>query len=394
MASRLAMILPRMTDPHPSPHPLLITDPQNLEELVARLRAGTRVAVDTEAASFHRYVDRVYLIQVSSDRETALVDPLAIPDPGAIGLLLADAGIEVIFHDADYDLRMLDRDYGFRARRIWDTRIAAQLAGEQSFGLSALLERFFGMRLSKKLQRADWSVRPLTDEMIAYAAADTAHLPALRDLLADRLRALDRLHWAEEEFRRLEQVRWNDRAGGDAFLDLKGAKLLKPPQLAVLRALWSWREQTAQALDRAPFRILVNELLVGLARLAPRTGAALAAVPGMPASIARRYGDELLAGIALGLATPEAEWPRIKRRPRTRPDPDVDARFQRLRELRAVRAPAIGLDPGLVCANGVLQEIARAAPQLSGDLDAIPELRRWQREVLGDEAILRAVRPA
>lgn len=384
-----------MTDPLRSPTaPLLITEPQDLEQLAVRLRTGTRVALDTEAASFHRYVDRVYLIQLSSDRETALVDPLAIADLGPIGRLLADAGIEVIFHDADYDLRMLDRDYGFRARRIWDTRVAAQLAGEQAFGLSALLERFFDIRLSKKLQRADWSVRPLTDEMIAYAAADTAHLPALRDLLADRLRALGRLHWAEEEFLRLEQVRWNARANGqDAFLDLKGARLLNPPQLAVLRAVWSWRTQMAKALDRAPFRILVNELLIALARLAPPTAAALAAVPGMPASIARRYGDQLLSAIAEGLATPEAEWPRVERRPRTRSDPEADGRFQRLRDLRAARAPAVSLDPGLVCANGVLQEIARAAPRVPADLDAIPELRRWQREVLADEAILRAVRP-
>jgi ribonuclease D len=389
------MIRARMTDPSLATSPRLITDIHSLEQLVERLRAAPRVAFDTEAASFHRYVDRIYLIQLSSDRETALVDPLAVADPRAIGLLLADAETEVIFHDADYDLRMLDRDYGFRARRIWDTRVAAQLAGEQAFGLSALLERYFGIRLSKKLQRADWSVRPLTDEMMAYAAADTTHLPALRDLLADRLRALDRLHWAEEEFLRLEHVRWNGRAGSpDGFLDLKGAKLLKPAQLAVLRAVWSWRERTAEALDRAPFRILGNEQLVALARVAPRTAAQLEAVPGMPASVARRQGDELLAAVAQGLATPEAEWPRVARRVRARPDPEADARYQRLRQLRGERAPAVGLDPGLVCANGVLQEIARAAPRTPRDLDAITELRRWQREVLGDQAILRAVQPA
>jgi ribonuclease D len=389
------MIRARMTDPSLATSPRLITDVPSLEDLVERLRAAPRVAFDTEAASFHRYVDRIYLIQLSSDRETALVDPLAVADPRAIGLLLADAETEVIFHDADYDLRMLDRDYGFRARRIWDTRVAAQLAGEQAFGLSALLERYFGIRLSKKLQRADWSVRPLTDEMMAYAAADTTHLPALRDLLADRLRALDRLHWAEEEFLRLEQVRWNGRAGGpDGFLDLKGAKLLKPAQLAVLRAVWSWRERTAEALDRAPFRILGNEQLVALARVAPRTAPQLEAVRGMPTSVARRQGDELLAAVAQGLATPEADWPRVARRARARPDPEADARYQRLRQLRGERAPAVGLDPGLVCANGVLQEIARAAPRTPRDLDAITELRRWQREVLGDQAILRAVQPA
>src|SRR5512134_3450456 len=188
--------------------PILIERAEALASLARRLAANPRIALDTEAASFHRYVDRVYLVQLSSPAETALVDPLAVQDLSPVGALLSDPAVEKIFHDADYDLRILDRDYGFRARRLWDTRIAAQLAGEPAFGLGALLEKYFGIRLSKKLQRADWSQRPLTPEMIEYAAADTAHLPDLRDLLERRLRELSRLAWAEEEFVRLEEVRW------------------------------------------------------------------------------------------------------------------------------------------------------------------------------------------
>jgi ribonuclease D len=112
--------------------------------------------------------------------------------------------------------------------------------------LSALLEKYFGIRLSKELQRADWSERPLTEAMIAYAAADTAYLPALRDRLAEQLAALGRAHWAAEEFLRLEAVRWNSRAvEGEEFLAMKGAKALRPTQLVVLRALWEWRDARA-----------------------------------------------------------------------------------------------------------------------------------------------------
>ena len=107
-----------------------IARPDALAELIAAVRRGPRVAVDTEAASFHRYRDRIYLIQVSTADRTALIDPLAIADLSPLGAVLADAGIEKTFHDADYDLRVLDRDYGFRAARLFDTRIAAQLAGE------------------------------------------------------------------------------------------------------------------------------------------------------------------------------------------------------------------------------------------------------------------------
>ena len=159
------------------------------------------VAVDTEAASFHRFVDRIYLIQLSSRRETAIIDPLTVDDVSALGAMLADPAVEVVFHDADYDLRILDRDYGFHARHLFDTRIAAHLLGEPAVGLAALLEKHVGVTLDKKYQRADWSRRPLPPEMLEYAATDTRYLLALREQLRAALEARGRLSWAEEEFR-------------------------------------------------------------------------------------------------------------------------------------------------------------------------------------------------
>lgn len=385
-----------MTDPaSPDPDPLLVRDAATLRELAARLAERSRVALDTEAASFHRYVDRVYLIQASSDDETAVVDPLAVDDLSAIGEILAEDAVEKIFHDADYDLRILDRDYGFRGRRIWDTRIAAQLAGETAFGLGALLEKYFDIRVSKKLQRADWSRRPLTDEMIRYAANDTAHLPALRDRLAERLRAMGRLAWAEEEFALLEGVRWTGtRHGEDAFLRLKGAKALPRRALAILRAVYEWREGIAQHLDRAPFRIIGNDALMAIAKAAPAAAADLGKIAELPAAIARRHGEALLGAVAEALAQPPSSWPIVERARRPTPDPEADARYQRLRALRTERAEAVILDPGILCPNGTLQAVARAAPRTSEDLDAINDLRRWQREALGEHAILDAVHEA
>lgn len=385
-----------MTDTrHPNPDPLLVRDAATLAEFVARLATRPRVALDTEAASFHRYVDRVYLVQASTDDETAVVDPLAVEDLAPIGRLLAEDAVEKIFHDADYDLRILDRDYGFRARRIWDTRIAAQLAGETAFGLGALLEKYFEIRLSKKLQRADWSRRPLTEEMLRYAANDTAHLPALRDLLAEQLRSMGRLTWAEEEFARLEDVRWTGAAHAeDAFLRLKGAKALPRRSLAILRAVYEWREGVAQHLDRAPFRIVGNDALVAIAKAAPTSPADLTKISEVPSSIARRHGPALLEAVAGALAAPPADWPVVERTRRPTPDPDADARYQRLRALRTERAEAVTLDPGILCPNGTLHAVARAAPRTSEDLDAINDLRRWQREALGEDAILEAVHEA
>ena len=175
----------------------LIETPDALSGLFGDLSSETLLAVDTEAASFHRYRDRVYLLQVSSRRRTAVVDPLAVRDLGALGQLLADPQVEIVFHDADYDLRLLEQEYGFRATRLFDTRIAAQLLNEPGIGLAALLEKYFGVKLDKRYQRADWSARPLSREMISYAASDTRHLPGLRDIMREQLATRGRLSWAE-----------------------------------------------------------------------------------------------------------------------------------------------------------------------------------------------------
>lgn len=366
----------------------LITRPQELQALIERVAREPRIALDTEGASFHRYVDRVYLIQLSTERETALVDPLALEDLAPLGTVLATETVEIVFHDADYDLRVLDRDYGFRVRRIFDTRIAAQLVGEPAVGLAALLEKYLGIRLDKKLQRADWSVRPLPPDMLAYAAADTEHLLRLRDLLADRLAAAGRTAWAEEEFQRLEQVRWTVPKH-DGHLRLKGAKVLSPTSQAVLRALFAWRERVAGAHDRSPFRVFPNEALLALARAVPRSLDELARVRGVPPVLARRHGVELLAAIEEGLSSPPDRAPTVPGR-RERSDPAAVARFERLKALRNRRAAELGLEPGVICPNGTLQAVARAAPRSVEDLKRVEELRRWQIEALGAAALLAA----
>lgn len=361
-----------------------------LRDLSARLARAPRIALDTEAASFHRYADRVYLVQVSSDLETALIDPLAVPDLSPLGELLANDQLEVVFHDADYDLRVLDRDYGFRARHVFDTRIAAQLLGEPAVGLAALLERHFGVILDKRLQRADWSVRPLTTDMIAYAAADTMYLPRLRDTLADRLRSSGRIAWAEEEFLHLEAVRWTVAPAENGWLRIKGARVLPRRSQAVLRALHDWREQTARALDRAPFRVMQNEALLAVARASPRSTSELATVRGLPAPLARRYGAQLLAAVEMGLADPLDGLPDPPRASRARPDAAEEARLERLKTLRNQRATELGMEPGVLCPNGTLQAIARSAPRTQAELESIEEIRRWQVAALGGAAILAA----
>ena len=218
---------------------LLLESQPAFDQFIAGVQEVPLVAVDTEAASFHRYNDRIYLIQVSSRDRTAVIDPLAIPDLSALGALLANPAVETVFHDADYDLRILHRDLGFTATNLFDTRIAAQLLNEPGIGLAALLQKHFGLTLDKKYQRADWSIRPLLQGMLEYAAADTRHLPVLRDIIKRELEEKGRWSWAAEEFALLERVRWSPSGPpGEAYLRIKGARTLRGHQYPVLRELY------------------------------------------------------------------------------------------------------------------------------------------------------------
>jgi len=373
----------------------LIQTGAELDALVGRLRQEPLLAVDTEAASFHRYLDRVYLLQISSREETAVVDPLATGRLDPLGELLADPAIEIVFHDADYDLRLLNREYGYTAQNLFDTRIAAQLLNEPGVGLAALLEKYVGVRLDKRFQRADWSARPLSPEMLAYAASDTRYLLALRDTLRAQLEARARLAWAQEEFALLEDIRATPADQIEpGWLRLKGAKALRGRELAVLRELWEWRESAARRADRATFRILNNEPMLAMAKSPPTELAALKAIPGVSSDQAERRGKELLAAVRRGLELPESELPRPARPPRRVPDAAYEERLERLKVARNRLAQERELAPGVVCPNGTLEAIARLDPKTTAALAEVTELRRWQLREFGEELLKALLSPS
>ncbi len=348
--------------------------------------AGVRsLALDTEGASFHRFVDRIYLLQLTTPQGSAIIDPLTAGPLRALGALLEDRSVEVIFHDADYDLRLLHQDYGWHVTNIFDTRVAAQLLGIRAFGLAALLERYFGMKLDKKHQRADWSMRPLTPGMLDYASEDTRYLLDLRERLADELRAVNRWGWAEEEFARLEGTQWPAEDAADAFLRVKGARDLTRRELAVLRDLVRWRDGVAAELDRATFRVVGNETLLDIARQVPSNRELLGAIRGMPRGVVERRGDEVLDAIRSGLAAPEASLPRFPRAPRWDRDADLDDRVARLKVVRDHTAARLNLDPGVLCSRERLEAAARRKPESIDALADVPGMRRWQAVELGPE---------
>jgi ribonuclease D len=340
-------------------------------------------------------VDRVYLLQISTRERSAIVDPLPMEPTHleALGRLAEDRTVQVVFHDADYDLRLLHQDYRWRVTNIFDTRIAAQLVGLRAFGLAALLERYFGVKLDKKHQRADWSMRPLTADMLDYAAQDTRYLLDLRDRLRAELEALGRWSWAQEEFERLEGTQFAADEEGGGFLRMKGARDLSRRELALLRELVSWRDGVAADMDRATFRVAGNEVLLEMARQAPTTKEALLAIKGAPRGMVESRGAEMLAAVRRGLAVPDAELPRFPKAPRWDRDPEFDDKLARLKAVRDAAATRLELDPGVLFSRDRMEAVVRRAPKSVDDLADMKELRRWQIEVLGEDLVKALKKP-
>lgn len=369
--------------PAPSAGALYLDQPQQVDRFLDEISDVKELALDTEGASFHRFLDRIYLLQLSTRERSAIIDPLPTGSPAGLGRLLQSKSVEVVFHDADYDLRLLHQDYGWHVTNIFDTRIASQLLGIKSFGLAALLEQFFDVKLDKKHQRADWSMRPLTPDMLDYAAQDTRYLLQLKDHMKGELERHGRLAWAAEEFARLEGTRWEVEESMEGFLRLKGARDLSRPELAVLREVANWRDAVAAQLDRATFRVMGNEALFELARRAPKSVSELSSIKGMPKGMIDRAGADIVAAVRRGVEVPEAELPKFPRGQRWNKDRDFDDRVARLKAVRDATATRLELDPGVLCSRERLENIARSGAKSVEDLAAVPDLRRWQIEEMG-----------
>lgn len=369
----------------------IIKSERDLESALDAIAGHPLLAVDTEAAGYHRYRDRVCLIQLSSRTETWVVDALAV-DIAALAPVLRDERTEIVLHDADYDLRLLARDHDLRVARLFDTKIAAQLLGESTIGLASLVERFLGVQLDKTHQRADWARRPLTQQQLEYAADDTRHLPALRDRLADELNRADRMDWAREEFGlRVSAPPDTAEPQVEAFWKLRNTRDLRGKQLAVLRAVHSWRDEKARARDVAPFRVISNDAVVGIARACPRTKKALAGVDGMTARLVDRHAAQLLDVVRQAVRSDPSTWPVRQRGPRRPPpDPTFEQRVERLKGARDEAAAELGLERGFLMPRSQLEVIARLRPKSIAALKELPDVRNWQVEVLGVQ-ILRAM---
>lgn len=364
---------------------MLVNTPEGLQEMLYRLAASSAVAVDTESNSLYAYQERVCLIQFSVPGDDYLVDPLALDDLSTLGPLLASPETEKVFHAAEYDVMVLHRDYGFEIQCVFDTMVASRIVGWERYGLASLLEEHFGVHTDKRMQRTNWGRRPLTEDQIEYARIDTHYLLPLRDKLLAELEALDRVEEARAAFERVIEARWSKREfDGDGFWRIKGAFDLTDEELAVLRELYLYREDRARELDRPPFKVLTDRVLVRLSQQMPSSYAELGRITGIPRRLPGRERRNLLQVIEEGLRAPSPVRPR---RRGTRPDEAAVDRYETLRDWRRERAKQRGVEPDVVLSNRTLHAIADENPTSTRALADVEALNDWERGEYGRELI-------
>jgi ribonuclease D len=341
--------------------------------LIDALRGSPWIALDTEADSLHAYPEKLCLIQLSHAGGDVLIDPLT--SSSLAPLLDHLAGRTLIVHGGDFDLRLLRRCRGFVAAEIFDTAIAAQLLGRPRHGLRDLVAEFLGVQLHKGSQRADWSRRPLSAQMIAYAQNDTRYLSPLSEQLEAQLHERGRLAWHREACARLVKTCARASAPDPARAwRIKGSSPLGPRALAALHELWGWREAEALRLDRPPYFVLSHELLLTIAERAGRGDD----IGELPSAIRARQRGELAAVLARVAALPETALPERERPERpARPSAELVRRSEALRRLRDQRAAELEIEPTLIASKAEITALAEDWER------GVAGLMTWQAELLG-----------
>lgn len=316
------------------------------------------------------------MVQFSTESDDYLVDPLAIRDLSSLGPIFASPSIEKVFHAAEYDLICLKRDYSFEFTNLFDTMLAARILGRPGLGLGTMLEQEFGVKVDKRLQRANWARRPLSPEMLKYARMDTHYLVALRNILKEELVRSGRTELAEEDFHRLTRVPAGTHENGEVNCwRISGAQDLTPRQAAVLMELCSFREDRARSINQPPFRILQNQTLLELAQRMPRKRAELNHITGLSPKLIDRYGANLLAAVERGIVGPPAYRPVYPRL-----SDAVLWRLDALRNWRKTAAREIGVESDVVLPREMVELIAERDPRNLSELQEIMADFPWRYE--------------
>jgi ribonuclease D len=369
------------------PSPIFVNTQAGWNEAAERLARSPFLAVDLEGNGFFRYPERVCLVQIGTADQIILLDPLSVKNLHALETLLIDDQHEKIFHSCDWDLRVLQRDFGFRVRNLFDTSVAARFLGLNQAGLGNVLKTYLEVEVnkSKSLQRQDWTLRPLPPESIAYAADDVWYLRRLREHMYTRLRELERWDWVCEEFLRIEAMKFTAPVSPEeAFWNVKGSRGLAPEQRTCLRELYLFRDRLARQLDRPPFKLVSDQVLLDLA-MGPDQP--LEKVSGLNYVSHLGRLTEIRQLLHQAAKLPGLPLPKAQKDFPYRMNAEAKFRFMALKAWRQAKGTALLLDPSLLWPMRSLEFLALHPGKRRQEFDRThgSEVRAWQVKAFGEE---------
>lgn len=353
---------------------------QELNTLVERLAGSPVIAVDTEFMRERTYWARLCLIQVGNADTSAIIDPLVLDDLSPLWGIMRDPASLKVLHAGQQDLEIMWRLMGDTVRPVFDTQIAATLAGfPQQVGYGAIVKELLGVELDKSDTYTDWAKRPLSKTQVEYALNDVRYLPEVYNKLIERLEAHDRMPWLKADFERLERVESFRVEPEEMFRRLKRLSSLNRRQLGVVQKVAAWRELEAQRRDIPRRWVIGDESLVEIARRCPTDSAQLAAVRGVSDKLAKSAYSGLLAAVRAGMEMSEDELPRLDRRKRK--PADIDGAVDLMAALVRLRAKQHDVAVPLLASRDDLEHLA------AGDRDGSPLLEGWRRSMVGEELL-------
>jgi ribonuclease D len=298
---------------------VIASDQQVIDYAGALASAQGPLAVDAERASGYTYSQRAYLVQLRRDGAgSALIDPIAVPNLDPIANAIS--GTEWILHAATQDLECL-RELNLHPQALFDTELAGRLLGREKVGLAGLVESELGEYLEKGHGAANWSLRPLTTDMLRYAALDVELLIELRDSLEQSLKEDGKWQIAQQEFDAL--LRWQPREQtGGAWRKTSGIHAVRSPRIrATVRELWISRDDLARRKDIAPGRLIPDRAIIAAAQSAPTNMSALLKLKEFNGRGAKKYERVWWQAIERARSLPESELPGSPPRSDSPPPP-------------------------------------------------------------------------
>ncbi len=360
--------------------PQFITDTSALAALCARLAGERFVTVDTEFMRERTYWPELCVVQLAGAAEVAVIDALAPGiDLAPLGTLFADTAVTKVFHAARQDLEICVLRFGDTPRPLFDTQVAAMVAGfGDQVGYDTLVASLAGQHIEKTHRFSDWAARPLSAAQIAYAAGDVTWLRIVYDKLCARLEKDGRLDWVGAEMAVLADPA-TYRPDPLTMWERLRARSSNPRFLGLLRDIAAWREREAQRADIPRGRVLKDETLLELAATAPQTAEQLGRARGVSRGFAEgRMGASLLAAIAESTARPDAEMPLPAQKREGKASPALVAL---LKVLLAAKSEQHNIATRLLASSDDLDRLA------AEDAPDIPALHGWRAELFGHDAM-------